>query len=129
MKKLLRYCLWLVPLCAFSGCQTAPAASFAGTWQGKARQAGASALTKYEFRPDGGETLTVVAGKYTMIVNGTYTIKDKTLTQVFTKAIENGKPLVLDAKKKAPIVAPFTLDGDTLTLTRPQATLHRVKSP
>lgn len=81
-----------------------------------------------EFKADGSEEQTILAGGQTIHLNAGYTAKNGQITQTFRDATINGKPT---KPKFMASTFNYKVDGDTLTLTRPEApqplALHRVK--
>lgn len=112
--------------------------SVTGKWSGTASipGQGGSAAAVYEFKADGTEMIALTVptpiGKAAITTVGTYAVKDDTLTQTFTSAALNGKPIPVPPASSAPLQSKFKLNGDTLTLSPvnnpTQIVLTRVKS-
>ena len=107
-----------------------------GKWQGTSPGPGtASVAMTYNFTEDGKETVNVQTqgGPVTFTINGsgTYKVDGANLTQTITSMTMGSQTFNLPPSKAQPQTAPFTLDGDKLTLTNPQSkqimTLTRAK--
>ena len=120
-------------LTAFAVAGCAPKPTIVGKWQGTMTQPSGSINTVMEFTPDGKETITGKATAAGVTVDitaaGTYTVDGTNLTQTLTTMTAHGQTMPIPAHPPQP--APFTLDGDHLTLTNPGSnqplTLTRVK--
>ncbi len=107
-----------------------------GKWSGTAPgPGGASVAMTYNFTEDGKETIGIQTqgGPVSFTVNGagTYKVDGANLTQTITSMTMGTQTFNLPANRVKPHTAPFTLDGDKLTLTNPQSgqsiSLTRVK--
>lgn len=105
-----------------------------GKWSGTAPGPGGAAFAMtYNFTEDGKETInaSTQGGPVSFAVNvdGTYKVDGANLTQTITSGTMGSRTFNLPPGKMP--TAPFTLDGDKLTLTSPQSgqtmTLTRVK--
>lgn len=116
---------------ALAGC--AHKDTIVGKWQGTITQPNGTMNSTYEFTPDGKETINGQASSAGMTMNigvsGTYTVNGANLTQTLTTMTLGTRTVPMPAHPSNP--APFTLDGDHLTLTDPSGkqtmTLTRVK--
>ncbi len=125
--------LAVLPLLAavLAGC--APKPTIVGKWQGTLTQPGGAITSTFEFTQGGKETITSQAtgGGTTVDITagGTYTVSGTSLTQTLTTMTLRGQPMPIPPGQAKS--APFTLDGDRLTLTSPGTgeplTLTRVK--
>lgn len=111
-----RFALALLGL-TLAGC--AHKDTIVGKWQGTTAQPGGAMKSTFEFTPDGKETISgqMSTGGMTMTVavSGTYTVSGTNLTQTLTTMTLGARSMPLPAHDSAP--APFTLDGDHLTVT------------
>jgi len=130
--------LWSAPplalaLLAFALAGCAHKATLVGKWQGTITQPNGTMNSTYEFTPDGKETINGQANAGGMTMNigasGTYKVDGANLTQTLTTMTMGTRTVPLPAHPSQP--APFTLDGDHLTMTDPSGkqpmTLTRVK--
>ena len=125
--------LMLVPtlLLLLTGCHKD---TLVGKWSGTAPGPGGAAFAMtYNFTEDGKETINAATQggpvSFTVNVTGTYTVDGVNLTQTITSGAMGSRTFNLPPSRVP--TAPFTLDGDRLTLTNPQSgqtmTLTRVK--
>jgi hypothetical protein len=102
--------------------------SLTGTWRGDLPAApGTTAQMTVEFKPDGSLTQTILAAGQTIHLNAGYTARNGQINQTFRDATINGVPT---KPKFMASTLNYKVDGDTLTLARPEdphpLTLHRV---
>ena len=121
----------VLPVWVLAGC--GHKATLVGKWQGTITQPNGTMNSLYEFTPDGKETINAQAnaGGITMniAVSGIYKVDGANLTQTFTTMTLGSRTIPAPVHSSQP--APFTLNGDHLTLTDPSGkhsqTLTRVK--
>lgn len=108
----------------------------AGKWQGTSPGPQGSVLAMtYSFTPDGKETIDVhtqgASASRVVGLHGTYKVDSTNLTQTTPVMTVRSRTINLPPSESKPYTAPFTLDGDTLTLNNPVSkqpmTLTRVK--
>ena len=105
-----------------TGCSHKPA--YLGTWNATTNAPqGTPIKMTLTLTEDGKETVVAQAsspvGSVTMQANGAYTATDTALTQNFTSATLNGKPMPAGSGPIQSETDQFKVDGDTLTLTPP----------
>ncbi len=104
------------------GCAHHP--SIVGTWSGTTQTGRATAQATFTFTEDGQETMAaqISNGPVHMSLGSTgrYAVSGASLTQTVTAIIVNGKPVPYppNAPPKSE-TDQFTLNGNTLTLTKP----------
>lgn len=133
MKRLLFIpALMIVPL-LLTGCHKD---TVVGKWSGTLPGPGGAALAAtYNFTEDGKETVGIQTqggpAAFTVNVTGTYKVDGANLTQTITSMTMGTQTFNLPPGRSQPKTAPFTLDGDKMTLSNPQSgqtmTLTRVK--
>jgi len=108
---------------ALAGCAKLPppAPPLVGRWQGAMASGNASVPSEWDLRADGTLSLTLTLPQGAMTALGTWSAQGGLLTQRTTaRAVVLG-----DEQKSAPLTSPlettfaYQLQGDTLTLTRP----------
>ncbi len=125
--------LLALALLAFTPTGCGHKATIVGKWQGTITQPNGTMNSTFEFTADGKETINGQANAGGMTMNigasGTYKVDGANLTQTLTTMTMGTRTMSIPAHPSSP--APFTLDGDHLTLTNPSGkqpmTLTRVK--
>lgn len=101
-----------------------------GKWQGNAPLRGRqTANAVMEFKADGTNTITAKQGAIAATIGGRYTVKNDTLEITLVTIPFNGKSIAVPPAQQVAESYTYKLDGDTLTLSNPKASLKltRVK--
>jgi hypothetical protein len=108
----------------FCGCHhSTDSEKLVGQWSGASRTGNISLPADWQFRRGGTETLTLTLPQGLLIAEGTWSVRSGSLSQYTTNRVIE----ISGQQKKVLLVSPmetiyhYTLSGDRLTLTRPEA--------